>query len=44
MTENQWCNLTKYIYSSIVLKFIFEVLVLEYFHFTQLYASTSSYF
>ncbi len=38
----QWWILTKYIYSSTVLKYKFEVLlVLKYFHFMQLYTFTS---
>ena len=36
----QWWKVTKYIYSSTILKYNFEELVLEYFHFLLLYTST----
>ncbi len=40
-TKNQWWRLTKYIYSSTVLKYKFEILGFEYFHFILLYSSTT---
>ncbi len=38
---NQWWKVTKYFYSSTVLKYNFQVLVLEYFHVVLLNTSTS---
>ncbi len=40
----QWWTVTKYIYSGTVLKYNFEVLVLECLHFLLLYTSTQLHF
>lgn len=41
-TDFQWWNVTKYIQSCTVLKYVFEVL--KYLHFTLLYISTELHF